>query len=53
VFLELTTKDSAAVSEVAPARQEIFTPISATEPSTPAAPPETPRAETAETKESN
>ena len=53
VFLELTTKDSAGVSEVAPARPEIFTPISAIEPGTPVAPPEPPHPETAETKESN
>jgi len=54
VFLELTTKDSAAVSEVAPARHEIFTPIAAGVPA-PAPPPEPaePPAENAEPKESN
>jgi hypothetical protein len=53
VFLELTTKDSAAVSEVIPAKPEIFTPISEIKPSSSAEPPEPKHPETAETKESN
>jgi hypothetical protein len=56
VFLELTTKDAVSVSEVAPARPEIFTPIAASEPPPP--PPEVsaPEAESpasAKDKESN
>ncbi len=51
VFLELTTKDAVAISELAPAKQAIFTPIAASEPPPPS-PAETP-AENAEPKESN
>ena len=50
VFLELTTKDAAGISEVAPAKPEIFTPIRA---SMAPRPPEEPAAETPEPKESN
>jgi hypothetical protein len=50
VFLELTTKDAAALSEVAPGKPEIFTPIAA---SAPAPPPAEPTAPGAEPKESN
>ena len=53
VFLELTTKDSAAVSEVTPAKPAIFTPISAIEPRASAEPLEPPLPGTAEIKESN
>jgi len=50
VFLELTTKDAVAISEVAPGKPAIFTPIA---PEVAATPPAQPPAENAETKESN
>ena len=50
VFLELTTKDAVAISEVASPKQEVFTPITASAPATPA---EKPPAENAEPKESH
>ena len=50
VFLELTTKDAVAISEVAPPKAEIFTPIAAGAPAP--APAPTP-AESAEPKESH
>jgi ABC-2 type transport system ATP-binding protein len=50
VFLELTTKDAVAISEVAPPKQEIFTPIAA---SAQAPPADRPPAENTEPKESN
>jgi len=52
VFLELTTKDSVAVSEVAPAKPAIFTPIATIEPPTPPA-EEPPVVSSPESKESN
>jgi ABC-2 type transport system ATP-binding protein len=53
VFLELTTKDAATISEVAPA--PIFTPIAASEPGDPPAPPQepAPSAEPTEPKETH
>jgi ABC-2 type transport system ATP-binding protein len=51
VFLELTTKDAVAISEVAPAKPAIFTPIAAAE--APPLPPVEPPAENTEPKESN
>jgi ABC-2 type transport system ATP-binding protein len=53
VFLELTTKDAAAISEVPPAKPEIFTPIAESAPPPPPPAPAEPPAENAEPKESN
>ena len=57
VFLELTTKDTVALSEVAPAKALIFSPIAAIEPPSPPPPlpppTEPPQDSSAETKESN
>ena len=55
VFLELTTKDAVAISEVAPAKPPIFTPIAVADAAPQAPPPLAPEppAENAEPKESN